>query len=239
MGMMDGIKNRFLMSGIIEDDDIDEFDDEDVEDDDFDEEESEPRQGLFGGLFKKSNSIEDEEDDIEDIPETNEKSRFNPKKPQYTSSKNTDTYEPAPKTFNPAKATAKRSYYEPEEPVKSEPVKKNGGGKVVSMSKASANNVGVGFKAMTMNELFMIKPKKEEDARMAVDALLAKKVVIINLEGLSIDIAQYVTDFVTGANYSIGGNFSTINSQVLVFTPAGIDLTGAFEYNQYDNGKEY
>ncbi|MBR6897784.1 MAG: cell division protein SepF [Lachnospiraceae bacterium] len=239
MGMMDGIKNRFHISGMIEDDDLDEDFDEFEDDDEF-EEEPVKSGGLFGGLFKKNNAepLDDEDDGIEEPPVEKKAPKFAPRKTFEPKKSDFDDFssEPVKGTFNPAKSSVRKTVDIEPAPVKETPKNKNAGGKVVSMSKSSSSTAA-GSKIM--NELFMLKPKKYDDAEVAVDALLAKKVVIINIEGLNVEIAQYVTDFVTGANYSIGGNASTINNQVLIFTPPGVDLTGAFEDSKSDTTKDF
>lgn len=212
MSMMDGLLNKFRIN--VADEDDEDFDDE-AFDEEFDEEEARPKKSLFQH-FKSSFDLDDDDDDDYEMP------------PQ---SKNPFAKEPKEVTQTEKPVSRSARSVEKEEPVetkKSKPL----GGRVVPMSRVSGNANAM---AKAMNELYMLKPKKEEDARDAVDALLSGKVVIVNLEGLNIEVAQYVTDFVTGANYSMGGNFSTINSQVLVFTPASIDLTGAFEENIYES----
>ncbi len=231
MGMMDGIKSFMRPSGLdMQDDDFDdEFDDFD---DEFDEDE-ERSGGFFGGLFSRKKS--EDEFDLDDYEEDEEPEKpakkdvsFRGYTPSYKASDRSEsrTYENSSSAKAAPKGTAVKR--QPQESTNT----RTGGARVIPMSKT----VGSSSSATKISsELYMIKPRSEEDARVAVDELLNGKVVIVNLEGLNIEIAQYVTDFVTGANYSIGGNFSTINNQVLVFAPANVNMTGAFDEGSGDS----
>lgn len=231
MSMMDGIKNKFHVGDLDED-----FDDYDDLDDDFEEDE-EKSGGFLSGLFsRKRFDDEDDEGEEDEAPSTPVRdTSFK----RYTPVSRTDRTAAKPvenrKSTENTKAFAGPASAEKRQTQESSNTR-TGGARVIPMSKAIGNT-----NSMTKinAELYMIKPKTEEDARVAVDHLLSGKVVIINLEGLNLEIAQYVTDFVTGANYSIGGNFSTINSQVLVFAPAGINMTGAFDEGQSDSARDF
>lgn len=226
MSMMDGIKNRFHVGGLDEDDE--EFDDLDDFDDDFEEDE-ERSGGFFSGLFGRKRfddeEAEDEEEDVSPAPARDTSFK------RYTPASSAEAKKPSEnaKAFAGPASADKRQAQENSNT-------RTGGARIIPMSKAAGNTNSM---TKLSAELYMIKPKTEEDARIAVDHLLSGKVVIINLEGLNLEIAQYVTDFVTGANYSIGGNFSTINSQVLVFAPAGINMTGAFDEGQSDSMRDF
>lgn len=124
---------------------------------------------------------------------------------------------------------------EPEKkPVKSNELfgTKKSESRVINMSKQTSNY------GSSAGQIFMLKPKKIDDAKSAVDALLSNKIVILNLEGISLEVAQSVTDFISGASYCISGNFSTISQNVFVYTPRGIDLTGAFDEDIL-SGRDY
>lgn len=55
-------------------------------------------------------------------------------------------------------------------------------------------------------EVCVIKPANVDDAREITDTLLSGRAVILNLEGLHVDIAQRIIDFTSGSCYSIDGN---------------------------------
>lgn len=84
----------------------------------------------------------------------------------------------------------------------------------------------------------VIKPIKFEECREIVDILLRGKSVILNVEGMNVETAQRIIDFVSGAAYSIQGNLQKITSYIIIVTPYGVDLSGDFNElmsNEYDS----
>ena len=49
----------------------------------------------------------------------------------------------------------------------------------------------------------MIKPASMEDTREIADTLLDNATVILNLEGIDVELAQRIIDFASGACYSL------------------------------------
>ena len=79
-------------------------------------------------------------------------------------------------------------------------------------------------------ELCTIKPKKmEEDSREICDILQSGKAVIINFEGVKMDLAQRILDFVSGATYAMRGNLQKVSNTIIVATPSSIALSGDFQ----------
>ena len=74
------------------------------------------------------------------------------------------------------------------------------------------------------NEVCVIAPKSYSEVAEIVDTLLASKVVVLNIEGINIDEAQRITDFVFGAVYAIGGSNFQISSNIFVCAPSGNDV---------------
>ena len=78
-------------------------------------------------------------------------------------------------------------------------------------------------------EVCMIRPKTVEEGREICDTLLAGRAVVINLEGINMDIAQRIIDFTSGACYSINGNLQKISNYIFIVTPAAVELSGDFQ----------
>ena len=78
-------------------------------------------------------------------------------------------------------------------------------------------------------EVNMIRPTTMDDARDICDMLLSGRAVVINLEGVQVDLAQRIIDFSSGACYSIDGNLQKISSYIFIITPSNIELTGEFQ----------
>ena len=78
-------------------------------------------------------------------------------------------------------------------------------------------------------EVCMIRPKTVEEGREICDTLLAGRAVVINLEGINMDIAQRIIDFTSGACYSINGNLQKISNYIFIVTPQSVELFGDFQ----------
>ncbi len=72
----------------------------------------------------------------------------------------------------------------------------------------------------------VIKPANMEDTRHIADTLLANCTVILNLEGLDVEIAQRVIDFSSGACYTINGSLQKVSSYIFVLTPRTVGVSG-------------
>lgn len=77
-------------------------------------------------------------------------------------------------------------------------------------------------------EVSLIKPTSIEDAREICDYLLAGKAVVLNMEGLHMEIAQRIIDFTSGATYSMNGNLQKISNYIFIATPESVELSGDF-----------
>ncbi len=78
-------------------------------------------------------------------------------------------------------------------------------------------------------QVCVIKPTSVEDAREITDTLLADRTVILNMEGLDIEIAQRIIDFASGSTYAIQGNLQKISNYICILTPASVDISGDFQ----------
>jgi cell division inhibitor SepF len=93
--------------------------------------------------------------------------------------------------------------------------------KVVPRAKKSLNTAGM--------EVCVIKPTSVEDAREITETLLANRTVVLNLEGLDVDIAQRIIDFTSGSTFAISGNLQKISRYIFIITPASVDISGDFQ----------
>ncbi|MDY3919388.1 MAG: cell division protein SepF [Candidatus Limivivens sp.] len=75
-------------------------------------------------------------------------------------------------------------------------------------------------------EVCVIKPKSMEDAREITETLLDNCTVLLNMEGLDLDIAQRIIDFSSGSCFAIGGGLQKISSYIFIITPASVDVSG-------------
>ena len=75
-------------------------------------------------------------------------------------------------------------------------------------------------------EVCVIKPSSMEDTREIADTLLDNSTVILNLEGIDVELAQRIIDFASGACYSLNGSLQKISSYIFVLGPYNVDITG-------------
>lgn len=78
-------------------------------------------------------------------------------------------------------------------------------------------------------EVCVIKPTSMEDTREIADTLLDNCTVLLNLEGIDVEVAQRVIDFSSGTCYALGGSLQKVSSYIFVMTPANVDITGDFQ----------
>ncbi len=125
--------------------------------------------------------------------------------------------EPAPRKVNASKAKELETYED-------RTVKKTVQPKVTPIRQnVSKKMPGSGM------EVCVIKPSSVEDAREITETLLANRTVVLNLEGLDVDIAQRIIDFTSGSCFAIGGNLQKISHYIFIITPASVDISGDFQ----------
>lgn len=104
-----------------------------------------------------------------------------------------------------------------------------------SQDKKSKNNHAVNNKVTPMRqpakrnvtmEVCVIKPTSVDDAREITETLLSGRTVILNLEGLDLEVAQRIIDFTSGATFAISGNLQKISNYIFLVTPTNVDISG-------------
>ena len=75
----------------------------------------------------------------------------------------------------------------------------------------------------------VVKPRNMEDAREITETLLANCTVVLNMEGLDLDLAQRIIDFTSGSCYAISGNLQKVSNYIFIITPASVDVSGDFQ----------
>ena len=74
----------------------------------------------------------------------------------------------------------------------------------------------------------VIRPHSMEDAKEITDSLLDECTVILNVEGLELELAQRIIDYTAGSCYAIDGNLQKISHYIFIITPASVDISGDF-----------
>ena len=103
---------------------------------------------------------------------------------------------------------------------KEKPVRKTPKVTPIRPSKKQQNLAGM--------EVCVIKPTSVEDAREITETLLNNRTVVLNVEGLDVEIAQRIIDFTSGSCFAISGNLQKISNYIFIITPAAVDISGDF-----------
>ena len=230
MGLIDRFLNAIKLNDDFDDDD--DFLDDDDEANDLDEEEvSRSKKKRFFSRF----SADDDDDDPDDEPPvTSRSSERRTAERKYTDSKPSSSYRSSssasssrPKASQSPVSSARTVSYasrpssvrdEREKALSSDTRKKQP--KVTPIRKKSS---------LSNMEVNVIRPSSMEDTRDIADTLLQNCTVVLNLEGLDVDIAQRVIDFTCGVCYSLSGNLQKVSSYIFILTPENVELSGDFQ----------
>lgn len=174
-------------------------DDYDDDDDFLDDDADDYEERPKKSFFKKSQS--DSFDDIEDDLDEEPLARKSLKQPVKTL-----------KTVNYTKPKSSSSFSTQKSAVSSSKVSP-------IRTRKTANDMSV----------CVVKPRNMEDAREITETLLANCTVVLNMEGLDLDLAQRIIDFTSGSCYAISGNLQKISNYIFIITPASVDVSGDFQ----------
>ena len=105
---------------------------------------------------------------------------------------------PSGKEKSKAKSFQKSGSTSSPRPYSTSSAKTSNSGKISQMRTTKKSVAGM--------EVCVIKPRSMEDTREITDTLLASCTVVLNMEGLDVDIAQRIIDFASGSCYAIDGN---------------------------------
>ncbi len=95
-----------------------------------------------------------------------------------------------------------------------------------SRSSRSSKKVVPMHQPRTAYEVTVIKPTNFENTIDILDNLLSGKAVVLNLEGLKMDVAQRIVDSVSGGCYAISGNLQRVSGYIYLITPSKIEISG-------------
>ncbi len=75
-------------------------------------------------------------------------------------------------------------------------------------------------------EVCVIKPTTFEDSREITETLLSGRAVVLNFEGLDVELAQRIIDYTCGTCVAIDGNLRKISHYIFIVTPKTVDISG-------------
>lgn len=75
-------------------------------------------------------------------------------------------------------------------------------------------------------EVCVIKPTAFEDSREITETLLSNRTVVLNFEGLDVEVAQRIIDFTSGSCFAMQGNLQKVSAYIFLVTPRNVDISG-------------
>ena len=201
-----GVLDKFLDAIKLNDD----YDDDELLDDSILEEEDDYDDDFL-----------DDDDDMEEKPKKKFFEKFSKKKTDEEEDYLDDEEpEKEPVKSAPAKVSAKTA-------AAKAPARQERVSRPASSSKITPMRSGSKRYSQAVNmEVCVIKPTTMEEAREIADTLVDNSTVILNLEGIDVELAQRIIDFTSGACYSLGGSLQQVSSYIFVLGPYNVDITG-------------
>ena len=201
-----GVLDKFLDAIKLNDD----YDDDELLDDSILEEEDDYDDDFL-----------DDDDDMEEKPKKKFFEKFSKKKTDEEEDY-LDDEEPEKEPVKPAPAKVSAKTAAAKAPARQERVSRP-----ASSSKITPIRSGSKRSSQAVNmEVCVIKPTTMEEAREIADTLVDNSTVILNLEGIDVELAQRIIDFTSGACYSLGGSLQQVSSYIFVLGPYNVDITG-------------
>ena len=161
----------------------------------------------------------DDEDDMEEKPKKKFFEKFSKKKSEEEDFLDEDEPEEESVKSAPAKVSAKTA-------AAKAPVKQERAARPAPSSKITPMRTSKRSSQTVNMEVCVIKPTTMEEAREIADTLVDNSTVILNLEGIDVELAQRIIDFTSGACYSLGGSLQQVSSYIFVLGPYNVDITG-------------
>ena len=175
----------------------------------------------FLGAIRLNDDYDDDDEffDDEDMEEEEEKTKrhfFKKKDKDQELDELDDLDDPFEKSRTAKKTKSTDTVIKEVKPIKHQS-RTTTSSKVTPMRRKSGGN--------TM-EVCVIKPTSMEDTRDIADTLIAHCTVVLNLEGIDVEVAQRIIDFSSGSCYSIGGGLQKISSYIFILTPDNVEVSG-------------
>ncbi len=184
--------------------------------DDYDDDEL-----LDDSILEEEDDYEDDflDDDMEEKPRKKFFEKFSKKKSEEEEDF-MDEAEPEEESVKPSSRISAKTA------ATKAPVKQERAARVAPSSKITPMRASRRSSQNVNMEVCVIKPTTMEEAREIADTLVDNSTVILNLEGIDVELAQRIIDFTSGACYSLGGSLQQVSSYIFVLGPYNVDITG-------------
>lgn len=85
-------------------------------------------------------------------------------------------------------------------------------------------------------EVVIAAPSDLEDAGNICIDLRSKKATVVNLENVDYEMAQRISDFLSGSAYALEAKIQSISDMIFIIGPVNFDITGEFRDELRANG---
>ena len=160
----------------------------------------------------------DDEDFLDDDQEEKPVKKFFQKFSKKSEEDDFDDFDEEP--VAPAPKQPVKSASAPKVSVKQDKPVRNTSSKITPMRSSRKGNQAANM------EVCVIRPTSMEDTREIADTLVDNSTVVLNLEGIDMELAQRIIDFTSGACYSLGGSLQKVSSYIFILGPYNVDITG-------------
>jgi cell division inhibitor SepF len=87
------------------------------------------------------------------------------------------------------------------------------------------NNKIVSIKTNSTPKVLLKKPSEFQDIMEIVDAVKARKIIVMNISEVESRLAQRMIDYIVGACYALNGSFEEISRLIYVIAPDNVEIT--------------
>ena len=101
-----------------------------------------------------------------------------------------------------------------------EPIKEEKNEKVLKFNDIKSRKPGH-FESMEIEHI-LLAPEKFADAERIADEIKNKKIITLNMGGVTLDIARRILDFISGTAYAIDAKIIKVNNEVFTIDPVRV-----------------
>lgn len=177
--------------------------------------------------FMKLNDEEEYDEEFFDGEEDEEEETS-----EVTEEENTKEEEPKMRNFFARKAE-ERQVQEEEEEEKAVPIRETIRRANITSYRTNRDVPSVDNRGGEMVKV--VRAQEFEEVRAMIDLLKESKIVVVNLEGLNVDVAQRIIDCISGASYALDGKLEGVNDNIFILAPKDVEITGDLK-NRLANG---
>lgn len=215
MGLFDKIKSAIAFDDEEDDDSIYEAEMRELE-----RKERSKAQAQRKAAERKAEASDEEE---EETTGSSRKIRSFSDRKKNTGSTRTRSFERTSERSSQRKSSESSRLYPPRSPEGSYSSRRNS---QASRQRAEASAVSRSRK--DSSEISIVKVKDFTDAQEVCDNLINGKPIIVCFDEPNSPSSQRIMDFIAGCVYTINGNLHTISTNIFLFSPDGVDVSGDY-----------